>query len=519
MLFISSTDLLILAGIAFGTWFAHGYIKERRENPNNLPLPPGPKGYPVIGSLFSYPRYKAWLEYDKWFKIYGDIIYFKVFGQGFLILGSLDRVYDIFERRSSNYADRPRMVMLNELMDWDYVFAFQRYGVRWRRHRRHFHDHFHPNVVSRYQPIQIDTARAFVRKLVESPDKFKHHIRYAFADSILQTVYGMSAEENESFVEHAEATLEGMAAAGNPGAYLVDIFPIMKIIPEWFPGAEWKRQANVWRYINSIVANSLWNMVKERVEAGTAKPCIATAMMENLPDDGSLESKEEEVVRREACANGFIGGADTTASTLTSFFMAMALHPEVQKKAQAELDQVLGGRLPEFADRPNLPYINAVIKETGRWQPVAPLAATHMNPKSDEYNGYYIPKDTYIIGNAWTILHDPELYKDPFIYNPERFLKNGELDPSVRDPTIATFGFGRRICPGRFFSDGSVFATIASVLAVFDIKPSLDENGKEIEIKPDMSDGLLSYPEPFECRIIPRSKEAEQLIRNSVFMT
>lgn len=53
--------------------------------------------------------------------------------------------------------------------------------------------------------------------------------------------------------------------------------------------------------------------------------------------------------------------------------MAMALHPEVQKKAQAELDQVLGGRLPEFADRPNLPYINAVIKETGRWQPVAPL--------------------------------------------------------------------------------------------------------------------------------------------------
>jgi cytochrome P450 len=91
-----------------------------------------------------------------------------------------------------------------------------------------------------------------------------------------------------------------------------------------------------------------------------------------------------------------------------------------------------------------------------------------------------------------TILQDPKFYKDPSVFNPERFLKDGELDPSVRDPAVATFGFGRRICPGRFFSDGSVYASVSHVLAVFDIKPSLDENGKEIEIKPDMTDGLLS---------------------------
>lgn len=62
---------ICLTGIAFGAWWLHGIIQERRDNPNNLPLPPGPKGYPIIGSLLDFPTYKAWLVYDKWFKIYG----------------------------------------------------------------------------------------------------------------------------------------------------------------------------------------------------------------------------------------------------------------------------------------------------------------------------------------------------------------------------------------------------------------------------------------------------------------
>ncbi|XP_006456366.1 hypothetical protein AGABI2DRAFT_211278 [Agaricus bisporus var. bisporus H97] len=519
MPFLSNGDLLIVTGIALGTWFVHGYIKERRENPNNLPLPPGPKGYPIIGSLFSFPTFKAWLEYDKWFKIYGDIIYFKVFGKGFLILGSLERVYDIFERRSSNYSDRPRLVMLNEMMGWDYAFGFQPYGTWWRRHRRHFHDHFHPNAVNKYHAIQIGSTRAFVRNLLESPEKFRYHIRYAFADSILKTLYGMDVRENESYIGHAETTLAGLAEAGHPGSFLVDMFPVMKIIPEWFPGAEWKRKAKVWRDINSIVANSPWNRVKEQMEAGTAKPCIATAMLEDLLDDDSPEGKEEEKVRRSTCASGFVAGADTTVSLVTSFFMTMAIYPDVQKKAQAELDRVLGNRLPEFNDRSSLPYISALLKESERWQPIGPLGIAHMSSNADEYDGYYIPKGTYVLGNAWSLLHDPEFYKEPLNFNPDRFLKNGELDPSVRDPSVASFGFGRRICPGRFFADASFFLTVTHVLMVYDIKPSLDENGKEEEIRPEMTDGLIVYPEAFECRIVPRSEEAKQLIQNSILDT
>ena len=99
----------------------------------------------------------------------------------------------------------------------------------------------------------------------------------------------------------------------------------------------------------------------------------------------------------------------------------MVLYPEVQKKAQAEIDAFVGpNRLPDFLDRPSLPYINAIVKESSRWNLVAPLgrpsviiivgifltsfeAVPHMSTIDDEYNGFYIPKGTIVIGNAWLV--------------------------------------------------------------------------------------------------------------------
>jgi len=132
-----------------------------------------------------------------------------------------------------------------------------------------------------------------------------------------------------------------------------------------------------------------------------------------------------------------------------------------------------------------------------------------MATEADEYNGYYIPKGTVIIGNSWwarlycllpsfiqalprSILHDPGTYDDPFIYDPGRFLKDGTIDPSVRDPMVAAFGYGRRICPGRFLAENTLFIFICHIMTVYDIRPGLGDDGKELEIKPEMTDGLLS---------------------------
>ena len=90
---------------------------------------------------------------------------------------------------------------------------------------------------------------------------------------------------------------------------------------------------------------------------------------------------------------------------MLSFFMAMALHPEVQKKAQAELDLVVGpNRFPQYNDRDALPYVNAIVREALRWQNVAPLGLAHRSISDDEYDGYFIPEGTIILTNVWSVL-------------------------------------------------------------------------------------------------------------------
>jgi cytochrome P450 len=86
---------------------------------------------------------------------------------------------------------------------------------------------------------------------------------------------------------------------------------------------------------------------------------------------------------------------------------------------------------------------------------------------------------------------DPTVYKNPEEFNPDRYLKDGQLNKAVWDP-LPAFGYGRRTCPGRFFSDNVMFAVIAHTLVVFDIKPGLDEAEKEIRFKPEVRGGLVS---------------------------
>ncbi|GBE89486.1 hypothetical protein SCP_1601480 [Sparassis crispa] len=236
----------------------------------------------------------------------------------------------------------------------------------------------------------------------------------------------------------------------------------------------------------------------------------------------------------------------------------MLLFPNVQRKAQEEIDRVVGsGRLPDFDDRDALPFVECVLQETiryailnllefnnnllkdFRWHPVAPfgrdspiyrrpdvadlafLAIAHGSLNDDIYNEMLIPKGSVIIPNVMAMSRDETMYKDADKFLPERFLPA----PAGRDePHLSViFGFGRRICPGLYFADNSAWIVISSVLAAFDICKPIRADGTAVEPQVEYTtEGLArltvlcsllcSRPRPFECVLRPRSEAAKALI-------
>ncbi|KAJ7601433.1 cytochrome P450, partial [Mycena polygramma] len=148
-------------------------------------------------------------------------------------------------------------------------------------------------------------------------------------------------------------------------------------------------------------------------------------------------------------------------ATLSTFFLAMALHPEIQAAAQAEIDEVLDGRLPRLCDRASLPYVECVMREVLRWNPAVPLGLPHLLNRDDVYKDYLVPSGSIVMVNEWSILRDPDVFPSPEQFQPGRFLNNERAVEVAR----SIFGFGRRVCPGIHFAEASIFIAIATALS------------------------------------------------------
>lgn len=221
----------------------------------------------------------------------------------------------------------------------------------------------------------------------------------------------------------------------------------------------------------------------------------------------------------DATAIIYIGAADTTVSVISAFFLCMVLHPAAQKTAQDELDKVLGPNcLPTLEDRNALPYATGVLLEVMRLYPVFPLGVAHRVMEEDQYEGMRIPKGATILTNVWAILRDGRLYADPEGFKPERYIKDGVLDPEKTelDPRGPIFGFGRRRCPGIHFADAAAWLAVATVLACFNITTTRDENGNEIVPDTELRTGAATCVREFPCEITPRFEHTRRMLAEAL---
>ncbi|KAJ7250828.1 cytochrome P450, partial [Mycena haematopus] len=483
--------------------------------------PPGPSPHPLIGNVRDLPTKLPWLTYTEWGLQYGSgIVHASALGQHIVVVNSVKAAVELLEKRSHLHSDRPVIAML-ELMGWDFALSFLPLGDRWRRHRRMFQQHFRRDRSRNYHPIQMKKIHQLLLGLLSSPQEFREHIKtraiyYVLlaAAITMAIVYGYEVQpSNDHFVALSENAFKKLSASFLPGAVSVNTFPILRYLPSWMPGAGFKRFAAECRQLTKEMREVPFDFVKQNMREGVGSNSVVARLLEA----NQARGHHDEAAIREVAATAYGGihyRSQDIVSAIASFFFAMATHLDVQKKAQTEIDTVVGTyRLPKFEDRPSLPFVEALYRELMRWKPVGPLGVAHASTADDIYSGYFIPKGATIISHIWAMTHDESIYPEPDRFNPDRFFTaNGKLND---DDTIShiVVRFGRRICPGRYNADATVWATIVSVLSTFNITKAKDATGKEIEINPRYSDGLASHPEPFPCSIIPRPETAKNLVQ------
>ncbi|KAN0084465.1 Cytochrome P450, partial [Tylopilus felleus] len=429
---------------------------------SSYPLPPGPRGIPFVGNVIGINPSTPWISYAEWAKKYGDIVYSQLFGKDVIILSSEKVAKDLLDNRSKNYSDRP-YIKICELCGIDFESVLLPYGDRWRLHRRFFHQTFRPNAVHRFLPTQHRKACHLLRRLFDTPQQLDDHVFEYTAAIIMNSTYDYDpVSRNDELVEIVAKVLKiVLTVIRTDVAFMVGTFPWVLHLPSWFPGMSFKKEMTIAREYSKQYLEQPFEYALQKAQDGTAAPSMVHDALREMENKGISPDQSWMDALKEASGTAFVAASETSSAVVMTFFLMMVVHQEVQEKVQVEIDAVVGrDRLPTIDDRPSLPFLDAIFREILRYNPVVPLSVPHAAVDEDVYEGFYIPKGATIITNLWAMAHDESKYPDPHAFIPERFLNHdGSLKPN--DVENIAFGFGRRICVGRYFADTSVWSVMA----------------------------------------------------------
>ncbi|KAL7781593.1 cytochrome P450 [Trichoderma afarasin] len=481
--------------------------------------PPGPKGWPVIGNLFLFPDVSA--GDDKTLasmaKKFTGLCMLWLFSRPVLIVTKLRDAKELMDKRGAIFSDRPPMNIVVKKI-WPNMLPIKPSGEGFRFLRRVYIDLLGPQTSLAVRKYQEYESRMMLRDLYKSPEAFRAHTERFSTSVIFSAVYGVRISRLDYPIMHE--LFDIMKTAANfvlPGRVLVDYVPILERLPEFLQ--PWLWSADSVRRREDALHTGFLAVLKKQIEAGTESYCFGIDVLNMQKKKGLDDRLTLDILK------GIIDvGSETTSSMMQSIIKVLAMNPEAQKKAQEELDRVVGpSRLPTWEDNPNLPYIRALIKELHRFAPLLYIGVPHASTEEITYKGFTIPKTTILLPNAWALSRDPERYQDPNTFAPERFLgddidsyTSSKLGDYLKRDHI-NYGWGRRLCQGIHLAENSLYMQVSRVLWAFDVatipgEPPLNIHEKDGKY---LFHGFIKKPKAFQVSITPRSDEAVQVVLQS----
>ncbi|XP_058071347.1 cytochrome P450 93A3-like [Magnolia sinica] len=476
-------------------------------------FPPGPIALPIIGHLHLIAPIPQ-QAFHKLSKRYGPLIYLRLGSVPAVVASNADTAREILKTHEAAFASRPQSSAVRYLTYGSSDFSFAPYGPYWKFMKKIcMSELLGGRTLDQLQPIRHEEIRRFLR-LIHKKSNGGEAVNVG-QDLITITNNIISRMTISRICSDTEGEAEEVGKLVHDVTVLVGTFNVSDYIGFCrnldLQGLK-KRYKDVHRRFDAMMER----IIKEReegrkmkMERGDGVKDILDILLD-ISEDESAEMKLTRDNIKAFITDIIVGGADTTAITMEWALAELINHPDIFKKARVEIDSVVGkNKLVEESDVQNLPYLQAIVKETVRLHPAIPVILRE-STRDCKIGGYDVLANTQVFINAWAIGRDPNYWVNPLEFRPERFMPSNESNPNhhvdVRGQHFhfLPFGSGQRGCPGTSLALEVVQTMLASMIQCFDWTVVIDGETKTVNMTegPGLS---LTRAHPLMCVPIARA--------------
>ncbi|XP_023521546.1 cytochrome P450 705A22-like, partial [Cucurbita pepo subsp. pepo] len=459
-----------------------------------LRLPPSPPSLPLIGHLhlLSPALYSSFRRLSD---RYGPILYLRLGASRCLVVSSAPIAAEIFKTHDVLFASRPTLAFADKLYYGKLGFVLAPYGDYWRFMKKVcVTELLSPRQLERSQNVRREEIRQFLSRIAG------HSRRKETVDIGAEL---MRLTNNTTCRMLMNTTCSGEKNEAERIRYLVK--EAMEVITKICFGdvlgpfknlgflVYGKRALDVGRSCDELMEKILKeHELKGKMESN--KPKDFMDILLDIQQDHAAAINLTRTHIKAFIWDLFVAGTDTSSVAMQWAMAELISHPEVLKRVRKEIESVVGEsrRLVEEEDIPRLPYLQAVVKETLRLYPSGPVTIRECR-QSCKIGGYDVPRKTSVAINLFAIMRDPQVWREPNKFRPERFLASSSKQERIETNTGQSFDFipfggGRRACPGATLALSMINTTMAALVQCFDWKV-VGEGGEEEEAKVDMQPG------------------------------
>jgi cytochrome P450 len=473
-LIITITILLVVLALNF-------FLK-KKQKPRNVNLPPSPPKLPIIGNLHQLGNMPH-LSLQQLAKKYGQIIYLQLGEIPTIVISSARLAKEALKTNDLALSSRPQLFSAKHLFYNCTDMAFSPYGAHWRHIRK----------ISILELLSAKRVQSFAFVREEEVANLEQRVAESYPGTTnLSRMLGMYANSvvcrvsfNRDFTREGDYDQHGFQQLLEDyqtllgGFSIGEFFPSMEFIHK-LTGNE-SRLKHTFRRFDQIFDQ----LVKEHQipeNRRDHKDLVDVLLEVQQSGDSEIPLTMDNI--KALILDMFAAGTDTTFITLDWAMTELMMNPKAMERAQAEVRSIVKERrVVSENDLPQLNYMKAVIKETFRLHPAAPVLVPRESMENVTIDGYDIPAKTRFYINAWAIGRDPESWENPYAFEPERFIKNSNIDFKGQDFELIPFGAGRRICPALTFGIATVELALAQLLHSFDWELPPGVEAKDLDLK------------------------------------